>query len=147
MNKCNNPGGYFLGGNFPGGSYPGWNFSVWELSRCELSWVEIVRVGVILSGGFVWQEFYKWELSGGIIWVALFGMEVFLVSTDERRLAFAYRISDTSRAGFEPAQNMSAPIVECGGICCSSVFRKKLLKFALFCQPLSSQIWFGVGGI
>ena len=90
--------GVTLGGNCQGGSYPEWGFCL----------VGVFQVGFVrgnhLGGNFCGKDF--------------------LVSTDERRLAFTYRISDTEH---------SAPFVECGGICCSSVFRKKLLEFALFC--------------
>ena len=78
--------GVILGGDCPGGSYPEWGFCL----------VGVFQVGIVRGNHL-----------GGNFW----GKD-FLVSTDERHLAFTYRISDTSRAGFEPAQNKSAPFVE-----------------------------------
>ena len=63
------PGGTYLGGKFPGASCPGGSFPGWELSRWDLSWVGI----------FFGESFPGRNCPMGIIRVAIFQVEVFLV--------------------------------------------------------------------
>ena len=61
--------GIIMGGNFPGGNCPGRSCPGWEFSGWELSWV-----GIYFGGSFPGGN-----CKLGIIWVAIFGVGVFML--------------------------------------------------------------------